>query len=63
MQRRVTVTYYPYRSSSVPMIRLRGHWLRRAGFRRGRRVRIEVEEDTLVLRAIDRTAEESNQEE
>jgi hypothetical protein len=49
MHRRITVTSYFDSRVSVPMIRLRGRWLMRAGFREGDAIRIEVEEGRLVL--------------
>jgi hypothetical protein len=49
MHRRITVTSYFDSRVSVPMIRLRGRWLMRAGFREGDALRIEVEEGRLVL--------------
>jgi hypothetical protein len=49
MHRRITVTSYFDSRVSVPMIRLRGRWLVRAGFREGDAIRIEVEEGRLVL--------------
>jgi hypothetical protein len=49
MHRRITVTSYFDARVSVPMIRLRGRWLVRAGFREGDAIRIEVEEGRLVL--------------
>ena len=49
MHRKATVTSYFDARVSVPMIRLRGRWLMRAGFRKGDPLRIEVEEGRLVL--------------
>jgi Toxin SymE, type I toxin-antitoxin system len=49
MHRRITVTSYFDTRVNVPMIRLRGRWLVRAGFREGDAIRIEVEEGRLVL--------------
>ena len=49
MHRKATVTSYFASRVSVPMIRLRGWWLMRAGFRKGDPLRIEVEEGRLVL--------------
>jgi hypothetical protein len=49
MHRRATVTSYFDARVTVPMIRLRGQWLVRAGFREGDALRIEVEEGRLVL--------------
>jgi Toxin SymE, type I toxin-antitoxin system len=49
MHRRITVTSYFDTRVSVPMIRLRGRWLMRAGFRKGDALRIEVAEGRLIL--------------
>lgn len=49
MRRKATVTTYFDAKVSVPMIRLRGRWLTRAGFQEGDALRIEVEEGRLVL--------------
>jgi hypothetical protein len=49
MYRKMTVTSYFDTRVSVPMIRLRGRWLLRAGFRKGDALRIEVAEGRLIL--------------
>ena len=49
MRRKATVTSYFDARASVPMIRLRGRWLLRAGFREGDPLRIEVGEGRLFL--------------
>jgi type I toxin-antitoxin system toxin SymE len=49
MHRKATVTSYFDTRVCVPMIRLRGHWLMRAGFREGDALRIEVEDGRLIL--------------
>jgi hypothetical protein len=49
MHRKATVTSYFDARVTVPMIRLRGLWLVRAGFRVGDALRIEVAEGRLVL--------------
>lgn len=49
MRRKATVTSYFDARASVPMIRLRGRWLMRAGFREGDALRVEIEEGRLVL--------------
>jgi hypothetical protein len=49
MHRKATVTSYFDARVTVPMIRLRGQWLVRAGFRKGDALRIEVEEGRLIL--------------
>lgn len=49
MHRKATVTSYFDARVSVPMIRLRGRWLMRAGFREGDALRIEIEEGRLIL--------------
>jgi len=53
--RKVTVTYSLRELDSVPMIRLRGKWLGRAGFQEGKRVQIDVANGRLIL-TIDRDA-------
>jgi len=47
--RKTTVTYCFRDNASVPMIRLRGKWLKPAGFEEGTLVRIEVAEGRLTL--------------
>ena len=47
--RQATVTSYFDQRASVPMIRLRGRWLLRAGFREGDAIEIEVEAGRLIL--------------
>lgn len=37
----------------VPYLRLRGHWLRDAGFAIGRSVKVEVSEGRLTIEPID----------
>ena len=49
MHRRVRVTRYFTGATSAPMIRLRGHWLRAAGFPQGTPVAITVQHGKLVL--------------
>ena len=49
MDRR-TITVSPYGPRRVPMLRLRGAWLRAAGFPNGTRVSVTVEAGCLVLR-------------
>ena len=51
--RKVTVSYSFREQGSVPMIRLRGKWLHRAGFGEGQVVLVEVAEGTLVLTRAD----------
>lgn len=48
--RKVTVSYTGPRT---PYLRLRGHWLDRAGFHVGTSVRIEVSEGRLVVEATE----------
>jgi hypothetical protein len=48
--RRVTVSYI---GPSTPYLRLRGHWLDRAGFHVGTSVRIEVSERRLIVEATE----------
>lgn len=49
MRRKATVTSYFDARAIVPMIRLRGRWLMRAGFRKGDALQVEIEEGRLVL--------------
>lgn len=49
MHRKATVTSYFDARVTVPMIRLRGHWLMRAGFHEGDAIQIEVQNGRLVL--------------
>jgi hypothetical protein len=53
MDRRVRVTRYYPGPKSAPMIRLRGHWLRLAGFPQGTPVAISVQHGKLVLTSAD----------
>lgn len=43
----------PVMARQVPFLRMRGLWLEAAGFRRGERVRVEVERGRLVLTPFD----------
>ncbi len=47
--RKVTVSYAFRGNATVPMIRLRGKWLERAGFDEGARVEITVADGKLTL--------------
>ena len=47
--RKATVTYSFRDNRTVPMIRLRGDWLKHAGFEEGRQVHVDVEEGKLTL--------------
>jgi len=47
--RKVTVTYSVRESDSVPMIRLRGKWLKRAGFEEGMQVHVDVTVGKLTI--------------
>ncbi len=47
-----TVTVSPYGPRQVPMLRLRGAWLRSAGFPTGTRVSVVVTAGRLVLRQV-----------
>lgn len=47
--RKATVTYSFRDNRSVPMIRLRGDWLKHVGFEEGRQIHIEVAEGKLIL--------------
>ena len=49
MRRKATVTSYFDQRASVPMIRLRGRWLLRAGFREGDPLEIEIKAGRLIL--------------
>lgn len=53
--RRLTVGYKPLKSPGVevPYLRLRGHWLRDAGFEIGRSVKVEVSEGRLTIEPAD----------
>lgn len=57
MQRKTTVTHYLDQGTPVPMIRLRGHWLKHAGFCQGQKIQVEVAAGTLVLRGVTESAE------
>lgn len=47
--RKATVTHSFRDNRSVPMIRLRGDWLKRAGFEEGTQVHVDVAEGRLTL--------------
>jgi hypothetical protein len=47
--RKTTVTYSYRENGSVPMIRLRGKWLRNAGFEQGMKVQVEVAASRITL--------------
>jgi hypothetical protein len=49
--RKATVTYSFRKNKSVPMIRLRGDWLRRAGFSEGMPIQVHVAGGKLTLTA------------
>lgn len=53
--RKLTVGYAPLNKPGVevPYLRLRGHWLRNAGFAIGRYVKVEVSEGRLTIQPID----------
>jgi len=51
--RKVTVARISQEAGSVPMIRLRGKWLKLAGFEEGRPVRIDVCLGKLTLTMAD----------
>jgi toxic protein SymE len=53
--RRLTVGYKPLKSPGVevPYLRLRGRWLRDAGFGVGRIVKVEVSEGRLTIEPVD----------
>lgn len=54
--RKATVTYSFRNNRSVPMLRLRGDWLKRAGFEEGSQVHVDVAEGTLILTLVDEEA-------
>jgi hypothetical protein len=54
--RKVTVTQSFREAGSVPMIRLRGKWLKLAGFEKGRLIRVDVSLGKLTLTRADETA-------
>jgi len=51
--RKVTVSYTFRDNTTVPMIRLRGKWLKRAGFGEGNLVEITVADGSLTLTVTD----------
>jgi toxic protein SymE len=53
--RRLTVGYKPLKSPGVevPYLRLRGRWLKDAGFEIGRSVRVDVSEGRLTIEPVD----------
>ena len=50
----LTVSYIPLEKPGVevPYLRLRGRWLRNAGFAIGRKVKVEVSEGRLMIEPI-----------
>jgi hypothetical protein len=46
------VTVSPYGPRQVPMLRLRGSWLRAAGFPNGTRVSVTIKAGRLVLHQV-----------
>jgi hypothetical protein len=51
--RRTTVTYSFRDNASVPMIRLRGKWLKLAGFDEGVPVQVDVCQGKLTLTVVE----------
>lgn len=51
--RKATVSYSFRDNTTVPMIRLRGKWLKRAGFEEGTLVEIAVSDGRLTLTATE----------
>lgn len=51
--RKTTVTYTFRDNATVPMIRLRGQWLKRAGFDEGTVLHVAVSEGRLTLTAAE----------
>jgi hypothetical protein len=54
--RKATVSYTFQAPDWVPMIRLRGKWLKRAGFEEGRLVQIDVDNGRLTVTMLDKAA-------
>ncbi len=54
--RKTTVTYTFRDNATVPMIRLRGQWLKDAGFDEGTILRVAVSEGRLTLTVADARA-------
>lgn len=48
-ERFLTVQRYPEVKSQIPWIRLRGEWLRQAGFAPQSRIRVRIMNDCLVI--------------
>lgn len=59
--RKATVTYYFGGDPCVPMIRLRGRWLKMAGFDKGTPFRIDVTQGRLTLTAVEECREDSGE--
>jgi hypothetical protein len=51
--RKITVTYCFRDNKTVPMLRITGAWLKRAGFEEGRPVSVDVGDGRLVLVLVD----------
>jgi hypothetical protein len=51
--RKVTVSQVFREAVSVPMIRLRGKWLRMAGFEKGTLLRVDISFGKLILTTTD----------
>ena len=58
---KATVTYYFGGNPSVPKIRLRGRWLKVAGFDKGTPFRIDVSQGRLTLTAVEDSRESSGE--
>jgi hypothetical protein len=59
--RKATVTYDFGGDPCVPMIRLRGRWLKIAGFDKGTPFRIDVTQGRLTLTAVEEGRESSDE--
>ena len=53
--RRITMGYVPTREPGVelPCLKLRGGWLREAGFAIGRKLKVEINEGHLIIEPVE----------
>jgi len=53
--KRITMGYVPTRNPNVelPCLKLRGGWLREAGFEVGQKLKVEVEEGRLMIGPVE----------
>ena len=49
MTKTLTMSYLPTNTAGIPYLRMRGQWLRAAGFEIGRQVIVNVEHGKLTL--------------